>query len=97
MRKKISDSNFSRTIARCISKWTGRIWTVSTSNSNIGTILKEEDIINQQKEIEIMKNDPKVKNILNKFPGVSIHSITSISETSEKTDETIKQNKTKGE
>ena len=95
--EKISDSNFSRTVARCISKWTGRIWTVSTSNSNIGTILQEEDIINQQKEIEIMKNDPKVKNILNKFPGVSIHSITSISETSEKVDETIKQQKTKGE
>ena len=45
-----------------------------------------------------MKNDPKVKNILNKFPGVSIHSITSISETSEKADEIIiKQQKTKGE
>ena len=44
-----------------------------------------------------MKNDPKVQNILNKFPGVSIHSITSISETSEKADETIKQQKSKGE
>ena len=44
-----------------------------------------------------MKNDPKVQNILNKFPGVSIHSITSISETSEKADDIIKQQKTKGE
>ena len=38
--------------------------------------LYEEDIINQQKEIEIMNNDPEIKLILNKYPGATIHSIT---------------------
>ena len=52
--EKISDPNFPRAVARYISKWTGRIWTVSTSKSNIGKILLEEDIINQLKEIEII-------------------------------------------
>ena len=44
--------------------------------------LQEEDIVNQQKEIEIMTEDLEVKEILNRFSGVSIHSITPISETS---------------
>ncbi len=96
--EKISEKNFSRTVARYISKWTGRIWTISSSNSNIGKTLKEEDIINQQKEIEIMKEDLEVKKIMNKFSGISIHSITPIIETSdEKNDILDKQKKIKGE
>ena len=43
------------------------------------------------------EKDEEIRKIIDKFPGVSIHSITSISETSEKVDETIKQQKTKGE
>ena len=50
--ENISDPNFSRNVARYISKWTGRIWTVSLSNSNIGKSLREEDIIIHQKEID---------------------------------------------
>jgi len=96
--EKISEQNFSRIIARYISKWTGRIWTISNSNSNIGKTLQEEDIINQQKEIEIMKKDPEVKDILNKFSGISIHSITPIIETSDEKDNILnKQKKVKGE
>ena len=57
-----------------------------------------EDIINQQKEIEIMKKDPEVKDILNKFSGISIHSITPIIETSDEKDNILtKQKKVKGE
>jgi len=77
----IADPHFSRTIAKFISKWTGRIWQVSTSSSNIGKTLYEEDLLTQQKEIEIMKNEPQIKRILNKYPGVKIHSITDIQET----------------
>ena len=77
----IADPHFSRTIAKFISKWTGRIWQVSTSSSNIGKTLYEEDLLTQQKEIEIMKNDPQIKRILNKYTGVKIHSITDIQET----------------
>ena len=51
----IADPHFSRTIAKFISKWTGRIRQVSTSSSNIGKTLYEEDLLTQQKEIEIMK------------------------------------------
>ena len=95
--EKISDPNFPRIIARYISKWTGRIWTISNSNSNIGKTLQEEDIITQQKEIEIMKKDPEIQNMFNKFPGISIHSITPIGETSdEKEDILIEQKKSEG-
>ena len=41
----------------------GRIWQVHSSTSNLGKSLHDEDIINQQKEIEIMKNHPEVKKI----------------------------------
>ena len=96
--EKISEKIFLRTVARYISKWTGRIWTISSSNSNIGKTLQEEDIIAQQKEIEVMKEDSEVSNILNKFSGVNIHSITPIIETSdEKNDILDKQKKIKGE
>ena len=30
-----------------------------------------------------MKNDPEIKNLLNTFPGVTIHSITNINQTTE--------------
>ena len=32
-----------------------------------------------------MKNDPQIKSILNKYPGVKIHSITDIHETLDET------------
>ena len=94
---KITEPNFSRTIARYISKWTGRIWQVSSSNSNIGKTLQAEDIINQQKEIDLMKNDSEIKLILETFPGTKIHSITPITETSEDKNETIEQKQLKRE
>ena len=81
--RSIADPNFTRTIAKLVSKWTGRIWQVSSSTSNIGKTLYEEDLINQQKEISKMKNDPEIKNILDTFEGVKIHSITNINETSD--------------
>ena len=78
--QKISDKSFNRTIAKLISKWTGRIWQVHSSTSNIGKSLNEEDIINQQKEIELMKNNNLVKKILIEFPESSIHSITELTD-----------------
>ena len=42
--------------------------------------LHDEDIINQQKEIEIMKNHPEVKKILKEFPESKIHAITELGE-----------------
>ena len=81
----ITDPHFTRTIAKFVSKWTGRIWQISTSNSNIGTTLYEEDLLNQQKEIEIMKNDSEIKQILKKYSDVKIHSITNIEETLDET------------
>ena len=79
----INDPHFNRTVAKLISKWTGRIWQIHTSTSNVGKTLYEEDLINQQKEIEKMKNHPEIKQILEAFPGVSIHSITDITETTD--------------
>ena len=79
----IKDPQFPRTIAKFISKWTGRIWQVTTSSSNIGKTLYEEDLLKQQKEIETMKNDFEISKILEKYTDVKIHSITDISETSD--------------
>ena len=76
----IRDSN--RTVAKLISKWTGRIWQIHSSTSNLGKSLYDEDIINQQKEIEIMKNHPEVKKILKEFPESKIHAITELGEIS---------------
>ena len=90
----ISDPHFTRTIAKLVSKWTGRIWQVSSSTSNIGQTLYEEDLINQQKEIEIMKDEGEIKNILETFPGTKIHSITNINETTEE-NKSIEAKKTK--
>ena len=78
--EKITDPHFTRTIAKFVSKWTGRIWQVSSSNSNIGKTLHEEELLEQQKEIEIMKNDLEIKQILKKYSDVKIHSITNIEE-----------------
>ena len=91
----ITDANFNRTIAKLISTWTGRIWQVSSSSSNIGKTLYEEDLIQQQKEIEKMQNDKEIKAILEKFEGVSIHSITNINETTEVKNTSTKQKQKK--
>ena len=90
----IRDQHFNRNVAKLISKWTGRIWQIHSSDSNIGSSLSEEDVVNQQNEIKTMKNHPKVKKILEAFPGLSIHSITDITETVDETiDEFNSENK----
>ena len=81
--EKIKDSQFNRTIAKLISKWTGRIWQIHSSSSNLGKSLFEEDIIIQQKEILKMKNHSKIKELLKLYPGIEIHSITEIKETND--------------
>jgi len=83
---KISDKLFNRKIAKLISTWTGRIWQVNSSTSNLGKSLYEEDIINQKKEIEIMKNNFDVKKLLKEFPESEIHSITELAEVNSKED-----------
>ena len=82
----IKDKHFNRNVSKLISKWTGRIWQIHSSDSNIGSSLSEEDIVNQQNDIKIMKNHPEVKKILDAFPGLSIHSITDITDTVDETD-----------
>ena len=59
----------------------------------MGKSLNEEDIINQQAEIEKMKNHPEIKKILETFPGIKIHSITDIGETTDETSNEIKKEK----
>ena len=81
--EKIIDNNFNRNVAKLISKWTGRIWQIHSSKSNIGKSLHSEDIINQQKQIELMKNNVYVKKILNEFPESKIHSITELTDANE--------------
>ena len=76
-------------MAKLISKWTGRIWQIHSSDSNIGSSLNEEDVVNQQNEIKLMKNHPEVKKLLEALPGLSIHSITDITDT---LDETMNKN-----
>jgi len=82
----IKNPHFNRNVAKLISKWTGRIWQIHSSTSNVGKSLYEEDLINQQKEIEKMKNHPEINKILEYFPGVRIHSITDITETTDEED-----------
>ncbi len=77
---EILDKFFNRTVAKLISKWTGRIWQIHSSTSNLGKSLIEEDIIIQQKEIEIMKNNTNVKKILKEFPDSKIHSISDLTD-----------------
>ena len=48
-----------------------------------------EDLIQEQKEIDQMKDDPEVKNLLDSFPGIKIHSITNIKETIAEQEEKI--------
>ena len=91
----IVDPHFARTIAKLVSKWTGRIWQISSSTSNIGQTLYEQDLIQQQKQIEKMKNDPEIKAILTNFPDIKIHSITNISETFEENKSTDLSKETK--
>ncbi|MDC0057293.1 DNA polymerase III subunit gamma/tau [Alphaproteobacteria bacterium] len=93
--KSIVDPHFTRTVAKLVSTWTGRIWQVSTSTSNVGLTLYEEDCIQQQKEIEKMKNEPEVKDILEKFPGVTIHTIADIHQTVDETVLSAKNKQTK--
>ena len=77
---RISDKDFTKNISKLISKWTGRIWQIKTSSSNLGKSLYEEDIINQQKEIELMKDNLLVKKILNEYPLTQIHSISDLTD-----------------
>ena len=77
---KISDKYFTKNISKLISTWTGRIWQIKTSSSNLGKSLYEEDIINQQKEIELMKDNLLVKKILNEYPLTQIHSISDLTD-----------------
>ena len=57
--------------------------------------LYEQDLIQQQKQIEKMKNDPEIKAILTNFPDIKIHSITNISETFEENKSTDLSKETK--
>jgi DNA polymerase-3 subunit gamma/tau len=91
----IRDQHFNRNVAKLISKWTGRIWQIHSSDSNIGSSLSEEDIVNQQNEIKIMKNHPEIKKILEVLPGLSIHSITDITDTVDETIDEIESEKKK--
>ena len=95
--KTITDPHFTRIIAKLVSTWTGRIWQVSSSSSNIGQTLQEKDLIEQQKQINKMKNNPEVKSILDMFPGIKIHSITNIGETAKEniSSDILKQKKEK--
>ena len=94
--ESISDHHFSRTIAKLISTWTGRIWQVTISRSNVGKTLYEEDVIFQQKEIDLIKDDPEMKRILQKFPGVTIHSVIDINETAKDSKIKVENQITKG-
>ena len=82
----IRNPHFNRNIAKLISKWTGRIWQVHSSDSNLGSSLNEDDIVNQQNEIKIMKNHPEIKAILEALPELSIYSITDITDTVDETE-----------
>ncbi|MDA9748538.1 DNA polymerase III subunit gamma/tau [Pelagibacteraceae bacterium] len=77
---RISDKSFNRTIAKLISTWTGRIWQIHSSSSNLGKSLYEEDIIEQQIDIEKMKNNAQVIKILKEFPDSRIHSISDLTD-----------------
>ena len=87
----LRDTHFNRNVAKLISTWTGRIWQIQSSDSNVGSSLSEEDVVNQQNEIKVMKDHPEIKKILEALPGLSIHSITDIVDT---VDETLDENNT---
>ncbi len=90
----IIDKHFNRTVGKNISKWTGRIWQIHSSNSNIGKSLFEEDLLKQQEEIKEMQNNSEVRQILEVFPGTTIHSISDINEINDENKiENINKNK----
>ena len=90
----ITDKHFNRTVGKNISKWTGRIWQIHSSNSNIGKSLFEEDLLKQQEEIKEMQNNSEVRQILEVFPGTTIHSISDINEINDENKiENINKNK----
>ena len=90
----IIDKHFNRTVGKNISKWTGRIWQIHSSNSNIGKSLFEEDLLKQQEEIKEMQNNSEVRQILENFPGTTIHSISDINEINDENKiENINKNK----
>ncbi len=92
----IIDKHFNRTVGKNISKWTGRIWQIHSSNSNIGKSLFEEDLLKQQEEIKEMQNNSEVRQILENFPGTTIHSISDINEINDE-NKIEKMNKNKKE
>ncbi len=92
----IIDKHFNRTVGKNISKWTGRIWQIHSSNSNIGKSLFEEDLLRQQEEIKEMQNNSEVRQILENFPGTTIHSISDINEINDE-NKIEKMNKNKKE
>jgi len=53
--------------------------------------LYEEDLIIQQKEIEKMNQDLEVRDILTKYPGTKIHSISKIEQITDDNQESDKQ------
>jgi len=93
--ESIKDSHFNRTVAKLISRWTDRIWQIHSSTSNVGKSLYEEDLFNQQKQIEEMKNHPEMIKILKVFPDITIHSITEVTETTDEKNHDIKTKKEK--
>ena len=52
---KLNDQNFVKKITKLISKWTGRIWTISLSDGKTGKTLAEEDIILKENKLESIK------------------------------------------
>ena len=48
--ERIHDKSFNRSVAKLISTWTGRIWQVQSSSSNLGKSLYEEDILKAAKD-----------------------------------------------
>ena len=73
-----------RNIAKLVSKWTGRIWNITYSDSSTGKTLAEEDIIIKEKNLEEIRKDPDIKKILDTFPGSTIHSFDLITDEKEK-------------
>tara|TARA_Y100000590_G_C15719075_1_gene1012890 strand:+ start:885 stop:2594 length:1710 start_codon:yes stop_codon:yes gene_type:complete len=79
---KLNDQILVKKITKLISKWTGRIWTISLSDGKTGKTLAEEDIILKENKLESIKKYPDVKKILESFPDATIHSVESDSELS---------------
>ena len=80
--ERLSDPNLVKKIIKLISKWTGRIWTISLSDGKTGKTLAEEDIILKENKLENIKKYPDVKRILESFPNATIHSIEPLDDSS---------------